>query len=371
MRCHKCDLAYNTLGMYSLHMKQYHEKALACEECGQRFTLPNSLVKHRLNHHTSFPKNCDDCGHFCATKEEFKDHVKIEHGEGIQENSVPCEICGKMVKNKYILKQHVKLVHDKKGGDFPCDQCGKIMKSKASLEYHSKVHSGDYAYRCDECGHGFMRFDQMLECKNTHAGIFKFNCTHCDYKSNKTKAFKNHVTIHTGHKPFFCPVCNHPSNTPTNLNNHIKKVHKITLCQAESLTKKNRFGKNMTEDEVEANKVMLMRGEKILDSKKLRNDYPGGREPQSEEKKQRKQRSQQYPHHPELSEQEHYKQEGMADRDLSQESLDSTDISAMSSSRQESEDIDRGDELARYQARAGLDYSQRPPMFFPVNKYFL
>ena len=82
MRCHKCDLAYNTLGMHSLHMKQYHEKALACEECGHRFTLPSSLVKHRLNHHASFPKNCDDCGHFCVAKDDFKRHVKVQHGEG-------------------------------------------------------------------------------------------------------------------------------------------------------------------------------------------------------------------------------------------------------------------------------------------------
>ena len=147
MRCVKCDLAYSTHGMYRLHMQQYHEKALTCEECGKKFTLPNSLNKHRLNYHTSFPKTCDDCGQFCATKEEFISHLANAHGQGVQENTVPCEVCGKLVKNKYVLKQHVRLVHERKGGEFPCDQCGKIMKSKASLEYHSKVHTGDYAFR--------------------------------------------------------------------------------------------------------------------------------------------------------------------------------------------------------------------------------
>ena len=147
MRCGKCDVAYNTYGMYRLHMQQYHEKSLNCEDCGKKFTLPNTLKKHRLNYHTQFPKICDDCGQFCATKEEFKKHLASAHGNGIQENKVPCEICGKMVKNKYILKQHVKLVHEKKGGEYPCDQCGKVMKSKASLEYHSKVHTGEYAFR--------------------------------------------------------------------------------------------------------------------------------------------------------------------------------------------------------------------------------
>ena len=37
MRCHKCDLAYNTLGMYSLHMKHLLSslfKVLPCIEMG-------------------------------------------------------------------------------------------------------------------------------------------------------------------------------------------------------------------------------------------------------------------------------------------------------------------------------------------------
>jgi len=340
MRCAKCDLAYSTYGMYRLHMQQYHEKALTCEECGKKFTLPNSLNKHRLNYHTSFPKTCDDCGQFCATKQEFVAHLANAHGQGVKENTLPCEICGKLVKNKYVLKQHVRLVHEKKGGEFPCDQCGKIMKSKASLEYHSKVHNGDYAFRCDECGNGYMRFDQMLDCKNTHAGIFKFHCTHCEYKSNKTKAFKNHITIHSSLKPYICPLCNHPSNTTTNLNNHIKKVHKITLCQAERLAKKTRFGQIMTEDDLEHNRTMLERGEKILESKKLRPENQGAEENNSA------------PVHeqspcPKIKEQP------------------SETISGQSQDSQDS----RGEQAARFQPPQ-LHPGQNYPLFFPVHKYF-
>ncbi len=32
------------------------------------------------------------------------------------------------------------------------------------------------------------------------------------------------------------------------------KVHKVTLCQAEGMTKKNRFGKLMTDEELEQNR---------------------------------------------------------------------------------------------------------------------
>ena len=117
-----------------------------------------------------------------------------------------------------------------------------------------------------------MRFDQMQDCKNTHAGIFKFNCPHCEYKTNKSKALANHITTHrwspscllillmifcSAAKPWICPICQHTSSTTSNLNNHIKKVHKVTLCQAEMMTKRSRYGREMTEDEVEQNRIAV------------------------------------------------------------------------------------------------------------------
>ena len=47
MRCMRCDLAFTTHGIYRLHMQKFHKKAVPCEECAKRFTLPNTLVKHR------------------------------------------------------------------------------------------------------------------------------------------------------------------------------------------------------------------------------------------------------------------------------------------------------------------------------------
>ena len=58
-------------------------------------------------------------------------------------------------------------------------------------------------------------------------------------------------------KPWICPICQHTSSTTSNLNNHIKKVHKVTLCQAEMMTKRSRYGRDMTEDEVEQNRVAV------------------------------------------------------------------------------------------------------------------
>ena len=272
MRCIPCNLAYNTVVQYEKHMKKYHHSALECDDCGKKFTMPNVLKKHVLNHHTHFPKICDECGHFCTTKEVFKAHMAETHGEGIKEEpTVPCEICGKMFKSSNSLKTHVKLLHSgKTEGDFPCEQCGKVFRSKATLEYHTRVHTGDYPYRCDECGNGFMKLDMMIDCKNNHAGIFKFHCTHCEYKTNNSKQYKRHLTTHSSEKPLQCPICQHQSSHNGNLNSHIRKVHKLTLVKAEIVTRRNRWGRAMTEEELEVAKKKMENAEKALDTQKLR-----------------------------------------------------------------------------------------------------
>lgn len=106
--------------------------------------------------------------------------------------------------------------------------------------------------------------------RNVHSG--EKQAGEADLEGNQARDFLKCLDT------FICPLCNHPSNTTTNLNNHIKKVHKITLCQAERLAKKTRFGQNMTDDDLEHNKTMLERGKKILDSKKLRPENQKGEE---------------------------------------------------------------------------------------------
>ena len=274
MKCTVCDVAYTTFGMYQQHMKKYHNKSLGCDDCGKRFTLPNALKNHIINHHTTFPKRCDECSHYCASKEEFKEHMANTHGDGVQEKTNPCETCGKMFKSKYSLKAHIKLMH-RESEEFPCDQCGKVFRAKASLEYHTKVHNGDYPYRCDECGNGFMRHDHMLDCKNAHAGIFKFQCPQCDYKTNKERQYKRHVTVHTNDKPFSCPICGHSSSTVGNLSSHVRKVHKLTLVKSEILARRNRHGHVMTEEELAEAKRKLELTEKVQDTIKMRPEGAG------------------------------------------------------------------------------------------------
>ncbi|XP_023338079.1 zinc finger protein 726, partial [Eurytemora carolleeae] len=162
MRCEKCDLAYSAYQMYKNHMDQYHKKSLSCEECGLKFTLENTLTRHKLDYHTLYPKQCEQCSETCLTARELFEHLQ-SHNIHFIGKTFPCEICGKLLKNKYSLKAHVEAVHDKrKGGDFTCDQCGKILKSKASLDYHKRsVHTQEYPFRCEMCGNKYIKYNRI------------------------------------------------------------------------------------------------------------------------------------------------------------------------------------------------------------------
>ena len=235
MRCDKCDLAYSAFQSYKNHMDQYHKKEMSCERCGMKFTLRNTLVKHKIDYHTLYPFNCAQCQSTLLTAKEFFEHLQ-QHGKHFVGKTAPCEICGKMLKNKYVLKAHVEAVHEKKtkSGQFSCDECGKILGTKASLEYHRKsAHLQEFPYKCEVCGKGFLKYNRMMTCMNNHHGIYKYRCTECDYKTNKLLQFKEHMNSHTRSVIYYCPVCNQQSNGTKNLGCHTKQVSQEVLIEAE------------------------------------------------------------------------------------------------------------------------------------------
>jgi hypothetical protein len=279
-RCETCDLAYPNYQMYKQHMDQFHKKSLSCPDCDLRFTYENTLLKHKLDYHTLYPKQCNQCTQVFLTAKTLYEHIDV-HTKHLNPKTSPCEICGKLLKDKYTLKAHVEAVHEKRaGGDFACEQCGKMLKSKSSLSYHKKsAHTQDYPHRCDVCGKGYIKYNRMVNCLNNHQGIFKYRCPECDYKTNKLIQFKEHVNMHTGEKSYYCPVCRHKSNGTKNLGCHIKQVHKMTLCQAEVAYRTNRFGEQLTEDQIDDMKVRMSSlsnyNEKIVQDLKITSDHSG------------------------------------------------------------------------------------------------
>ena len=52
-RCDKCDFKTSIEATLNRHKKKIHLKAelYSCEECGQQFTIKDSLAKHCMNEH--------------------------------------------------------------------------------------------------------------------------------------------------------------------------------------------------------------------------------------------------------------------------------------------------------------------------------
>merc|ERR1712013_683572 len=76
MKCDKCDLAYSTFQTYKNHIDQFHKKSLSCSECGLRFTLKNTLVKHKIDYHSLYPKKCEQCPKILMTAKDFFEHLQ-------------------------------------------------------------------------------------------------------------------------------------------------------------------------------------------------------------------------------------------------------------------------------------------------------
>ena len=131
--------------------------------------------------------------------------------------------------------------------------------------------SGNFPHICDECGKGYMQKGKVVECKNTHAGIFRLQCAQCDYKTNFNREFRRHQTIHQGEKKFKCPICpSHVTHNSGALQSHTRKVHKMTLVKAETLTRKNRFGEEMSEADLQAAIKQLETSQKTFETCRLR-----------------------------------------------------------------------------------------------------
>ena len=94
-KCSECDEVFCTAKFLREHNK-IHQMKLSCDDCGDEFTLKNSLELHKLNR-----------------------------------NVVSCDECEKTLCNIVSLNRHKNKIHN----DVKCEECGSVF-TKVSINYH-------------------------------------------------------------------------------------------------------------------------------------------------------------------------------------------------------------------------------------------
>ena len=110
-------------------MTKYHNKALSCNFCQKKFTLPAALKEHRIKNHIIFPTKCEECGIYCETRDFYKQHLIDYHNQKLSKGAYTCEVCGKVFEGLNNLKIH-SVVHQQKREVFACDTCGQTYNTK-------------------------------------------------------------------------------------------------------------------------------------------------------------------------------------------------------------------------------------------------
>jgi len=227
--CEVCSISFEDRKTFITHMKKNHRLALSCEECGQRFTFKRSLEIHRRRIHTS--RNCSLCNIKFSSRKEFLIHDHHVH-KNVPE---PCYVCGKHIK-RASMSQHLKLVHHgEEHRKHLCNICGNAYKTRTDLTRHYTKHTGQKDFFCSTCGKGFRFWCGVNNCQRRHEQNFRHKCPKegCDKAFNTTFRLKTHMRTHDGTRPFKCPSCNYDCARKDNLQTHIRRIHKMTLEQAE------------------------------------------------------------------------------------------------------------------------------------------
>lgn len=150
--------------------REEHERAFACEHCGQRYFTETRLNRHIFDHgellafvHTyrdhylNFSKirilcragpnldrleKCGCCAMFFRTTDERDAHMYAEHSD-----SINCDRCNKTFRSAKSLEKHNYIMHKehvplkpKKVPELKCHICGKRYFIQKGLDMHIAEH---------------------------------------------------------------------------------------------------------------------------------------------------------------------------------------------------------------------------------------
>ncbi|KAG8173655.1 hypothetical protein JTE90_010541 [Oedothorax gibbosus] len=211
------------------------EKAHKCNECGECFSVAQSLRQHILRKHSdehrALKYTCVECSKSFLSEK----YLLIHTANHSKETLAPCQLCKKAfsvvkVEGQYdLLTDHVPNCEMRnkalqqlsniqsfpqgEGNAYACDACNKIV-SKETFMRHLRSHTGEKPYKCDVCNLGFASFHNL----KGHSMKKHDKELQISKKISPTKPFsdvselKQHLLTHTKEQNQSCEVCDEAFN---------------------------------------------------------------------------------------------------------------------------------------------------------------
>lgn len=213
---------------------RYRERLHECGICLDRFFTKNCLQVHFKSKHTTLDDSemasfiCK-CGKAYRSRGQLNQHFKMVHEK--EKYRAPCQYCGKILSSSTHLKEHIRIFHTEGGqNNFICKICGKLYNLKRDLTTHEKSH-GERNFVCQEpgCSKKFIFAKQLKEhFRSAHLNQKDHICSYenCDKRFTSRQKLIRHLMISHEKLRVFCPVgdgCKFAVGRRDYMNNHLKK----------------------------------------------------------------------------------------------------------------------------------------------------
>ena len=285
--CEICQRKFEREASLLRHLALHKgEKSFTCQ-CGQKFSHPFNLERHRKKVHNTDPAGqfviCSACNTWFPSSMVLKVHMFSHHPNKEEQNwtvedamaqsgksqteqspeemkfQCPSGGCECQYDTWLELVEHAadhgsaslptsQAAHTQTGHVHKCELCYKIFATDTRLQKHMAVHGGDETkpLECSDCGKRFLTNSALAGHIKTHAhpGTL-YDCPICGQEFEQVSSLKEHVYNHEENGVFTCPHCEKTFNEYPQIRKHIRAFHAekrfpCTMCD-KSFTGKDKL----------------------------------------------------------------------------------------------------------------------------------
>lgn len=223
-----------------LCLEKRQKVEIDCDICGKRIRWMSDLRLHMQRTHLHLdgsvvasdgPFQCH-CGKTHKSKEKLKRHVAVQHKK---RDLKTCDQCGKVVSNTSMLREHMRVFHTEGGqNNYMCKECGKLFNFKATLVAHEKQVHGEKIFKCQH--EGCDKKFTIASFRNSHyraAHVVdrRFQCPKCPKAFTTKTRLSRHVRVMHDKLTDKCPVdtCNYRTGRRDNMRTHLKRHFELSV----------------------------------------------------------------------------------------------------------------------------------------------